>query len=360
MKTLAKTSLPLAFLLSLGLAACGGSVTVDGGSAPPAPLTLTGTVATGKAVAAATVKAVCLAGNGAAVSAADGTYAITMPNAALPCAIEASIPGSTDKLHALAYGSGSTLRANLTPLTELLVARLSRSDPAAWFSSFGPAAAASVTPVAVAYAQADVATALVTVADLSVVADFLSSPLQAAVAGGSPGDVHDRLLDTLKQKLSAAQITQVRQALAANANTLQVAQLVGSFVQANPVPQQLAFTLVSDLPSGITTEQNFVITDAATWTQVWRAHTAPYAAPPAQPQVDFAKSSVVGVIRRTFFGGTFVQIRKVYRLGQKVFVEYALTPPASLGITSYRSAFAITERIDVPVEFIDVTTQPAS
>lgn len=101
---------------TLFLAACGSDTSST-------PANLTGTVATGAAVAGGSVTARC--GNGSNYSTttgAGGTYGLVVPAAAFPCAIRASggsLPAGTAALHSFAAGPG---RANVTPLTDLALA----------------------------------------------------------------------------------------------------------------------------------------------------------------------------------------------------------------------------------------------
>lgn len=138
----------LGLLLSLGLGACGSSG--DGGETPPPPsgvITLTGVVSTTTPLAAAEVKVQCAAGEGRAVADAVGRYSVDIGDATLPCVLEAS--GSQDgrvvKMHSVAAGaaeSGDTVAVNITPVTELLVAQVTHTDPATFQSE---ASASSLT-----------------------------------------------------------------------------------------------------------------------------------------------------------------------------------------------------------------------
>jgi hypothetical protein len=98
---------------------------------------------------------------------------------ALPCSIEASSGGLV--LHSLGAGSGSVV-ANVTRMSDFVVASLAGADPAAFHASFDADAAAGVTASAVAQAEARVATDL-TAAGLSAVA--VADPLGAALTPGA-------------------------------------------------------------------------------------------------------------------------------------------------------------------------------
>lgn len=145
----------MAFAISMALVACGGG---DGDSAPAAPaasLTLTGTAATGGAIAGAPVALKCVTGTGSGATVSDGTFSINIAGGALPCTVEVTTSDGT-KLHSLATGSGTTAVVNITPVTELIVASLAQVDPASFHAGFGASSASTVTPASVAGAESDV------------------------------------------------------------------------------------------------------------------------------------------------------------------------------------------------------------
>lgn len=106
----------------MGLSACHGSVCVgvdgcfDDSDVPT--VTLTGTAATGRAVAGATIRVDCAQGWGSTVSDSAGNYSLTL-GATLPCVITAVSGGAT--LHSLAFAGGTF---NTTPETELMMVYL--------------------------------------------------------------------------------------------------------------------------------------------------------------------------------------------------------------------------------------------
>lgn len=118
------------------LAACGGG----GSSSPPGTpgaatdLTLSGTAATGKAIAGAIITTKCQAGTGTATTIADGTYNLVVAGGKLPCVLQITDPADGSMLHTVAVGSGSAVIANITPFTEMLTARVLRSEPVVFFS----------------------------------------------------------------------------------------------------------------------------------------------------------------------------------------------------------------------------------
>ncbi|HET7795173.1 MAG TPA: hypothetical protein VFL64_17450 [Rhizobacter sp.] len=199
-------------MASVGLmAACGGG----GGDSAPAPapsgptqITLTGVVAKGAALAGAAVTAKCATGTGTATASGTGSYTITITSGALPCVLEAVGTGADAglELHSVATGTGSTATANITPVTELLVAQLTGQNP----SDFMDAASAStlsttVTTTNMASAKTEVIATL-SAAGLDTTAltsaDMVSGTLQAGSGTG-----YDGVLDALGTALSTSNTT---------------------------------------------------------------------------------------------------------------------------------------------------------
>lgn len=104
------------------LVACGGSVCIglddcDSGRESQ-NVAISGTAATGKALASALVSFSCARGSGSTLSDGGGHYSITF-NATLPCILTATSGGTT--LHSLAFAGGVF---NTTPETELMLVYL--------------------------------------------------------------------------------------------------------------------------------------------------------------------------------------------------------------------------------------------
>lgn len=201
----------LAAIAAAALAACGGG----GGDSTPAatagPLTVSGTAVKGAALGGATVDVKCAAGTGSGTAAADGTYTINIASATLPCLLRASgTDGSV--FHAVVPGSGapptSTVAANITPLTEMIVAQLAGATPSSYFASFG--GSASVPQSAVTGAIAYVKTAVAGITDLGT-----ANPLTDALMVGNP---LDQKIDALMATLTGGGLTlaDVTAAIAAN------------------------------------------------------------------------------------------------------------------------------------------------
>jgi hypothetical protein len=193
----------LALVATAALAACGG-----GGSdtpATPSAVTIAGTAAKGAALAGATVSVKCAAGAGTATTGSDGKYTVTITGANLPCALK--VVGTEGSVfHSVVAGTGSTgsFAANITPLTELLLAKLAGATPSSFFGGFG--GSSSVSAAAVTDAIAYVKSALAGAADLTGV-----NPATDALV---VGDVHDQKIDAAMARLASIGVT-LDQAIAA-------------------------------------------------------------------------------------------------------------------------------------------------
>ena len=193
------------------LAACGGGSSDDTdagtGTTPTTPtaLTLTGVAATGAAIGGKTVDAKCSAGTGSATSNADGSYSISVTSGSLPCVLKVT-PTSGPTLYSVATGTGSSAAANISPVTQLVIASLTGTDPEAYFTGFDSTAAAAVTDANIATAVSAVkATLLAAGVDLSTI-DVLAGTLVPATAT-TAGNAYDQALDALAGKLTSTGTT---------------------------------------------------------------------------------------------------------------------------------------------------------
>jgi hypothetical protein len=183
------------------MAACGGGNSSD----KAASLRLSGTAATGAAIAGATVSVKCAAGTGTAVTRADGGFLVAIADGSLPCVLQVA-PAGENALHSVIDGSGSgSATVNVSPLTELVVAKLAAQLPADLFADFDAAAQASVTASALQSAITAVAAALHGAVDLSGI-DPIKDPLVAA-NGSTAGNGLDQKLDALQAVLAASRTT---------------------------------------------------------------------------------------------------------------------------------------------------------
>jgi hypothetical protein len=140
----------------------------------------------------------CAAGAGSGTTGSDGSYSVTISGGVLPCVVRVVGSGGV-VLHSVAYGSGSAVRSNVTPVTELILAWLAGVDPAAFYASFD---AAHVNAAAVAEAQAAVKAILQAAGiNFSALGDLITSALVART-GAASGDAYDQALDALAAALA--------------------------------------------------------------------------------------------------------------------------------------------------------------
>jgi len=201
-----KHSLWVSTVLSTAiLAACGGGGSSDEPAPGATPLALTGVAATGAAISGQTVEAKCSSGTGTATSNADGSYTINVTGGVLPCVLKIT-PASGPALYSVATGTGSSATANISPVTQLVVASLTGGDPAAYFTGFDATAAAAVTDASVTAAVSAVKTTLLAAGvDLGTI-DVLAGTLTPAT-GTTAGNAYDQALDALAARLVTAGTT---------------------------------------------------------------------------------------------------------------------------------------------------------
>ena len=206
--------LALSFAVASLLSACGGGGSGDASPPPPPPpasgsITLTGVVARGAALASASVAVTCATGTGTGTTSATGAYSVPIAVGALPCVLRATSSDGALRLHSVAPAStANSVTANVTPLTELLVARLSGVEPAAFFTSANTSIlTTTATASAVTAAQDSVASTLLAGGvNTSTAGNFISGPLVATAPGVTQND-YDRVLDALNARLITAGTT---------------------------------------------------------------------------------------------------------------------------------------------------------
>lgn len=195
-------------VLAVGLlAGCGG-----GDSPAPASSTISGTAATGAAISGGTVTLKCTAGTASTVTTdVNGNFSVSPSGITFPCVGRVDYKdssGISQKLHTFISKSGV---ANITPISELIVASLTGTSPANAFDNFDTA----VKPknfTATQVTAAVVAVKAYLKGQGLAVDDIPSDPLgtaMVATSSGTPGDKFDKVLDALgvlltknKQKLS--------------------------------------------------------------------------------------------------------------------------------------------------------------
>ncbi len=161
---------------------------------------MSGVAAQGLALANAAVQVKCVAGTGAAVTGITGAYTITVASPTLPCVVQATSADGKTVLHSFVVAAPSGLStANISPLTELLLAQLTGKLPSAVFADFSGTALTAVQSANLTTALAAVATSLnsaVTLGNLDPVQGLL-----VAATATTAGNAHDQLLDLLKLQL---------------------------------------------------------------------------------------------------------------------------------------------------------------
>lgn len=179
---------------ALVLSGCNSGSTVAG-AAPAA--TLSGVAATGAPIIGGTVTVTCSGGGPlTTTTATDGSWTVTISGQTLPCAASVTggnLPGGTT-YHALALSTGTV---NITPLTDLIVARAVGQAPATWLSGVTAGQWAAITSTAINNALTAVRTALNLTALNSV------NPLTDTFTAVS-GNTIDNILEALKTALTNA------------------------------------------------------------------------------------------------------------------------------------------------------------
>jgi hypothetical protein len=186
------------------LAACGGGSDSAAPAPTPSSITIAGTAAQGAALPGAAVTIKCATGAGAVTTGADGKYTLTIAGATLPCALKVvGVNGAT--FHSLLTGTATSgsFTANLSPLTELLVAKAAGVTPSAFFTNFAAGTAPSTAAVTQAIDALKVlAGGLIDLTGVHPISDAL-----VASNGGNAGNALDQKIDKLMAALNNAQTT---------------------------------------------------------------------------------------------------------------------------------------------------------
>jgi hypothetical protein len=219
-------------LITAVLTACGGGSSTDSSPPPPsgaASVVLQGSAATGTAIASAPVDVKCASGAGSTKTGADGKFNVAIEGAALPCILR--VTASTGEVfHSIADGSGAqAVVANITPLSELIVAQLAGGDASALFTTFDASAQARITSASIATQLDLLRKSVGSVVDLTGV-DPLKDALVAATSGAQ-GNALDQSLDRLKSALDASQTTLAALGDAMSHNADVAAEVLKSLLQ---------------------------------------------------------------------------------------------------------------------------------
>lgn len=194
------------------LAACGGGDRAEFTTG----VQLDGLAATGAAIAGATVDVKCIGGTASTTTAANGTFSLVVAGSSVPCMVQVTKDGKT--LYSLATAPG---RINVTPATDLMVARAAGGDPATAYTNFNATLGASL--------QANLAPARIYVMEqLAAIAGgyFSGDPLTQPFA---IGDADDRLLDNLGAAISTSGVT---------LGTLRTAAIAGTSLRGALPPEE--------------------------------------------------------------------------------------------------------------------------
>ena len=194
-------SLTLGLTLGLVLTACGGagnSITINSSTATPVSAPTMATVATGVAVAGATISAVCDAGSiQSVVTDANGIAAVDFSNASLPCLLRASFTQNAIQQYMYSLVT-RTATFNVTPLTSALIAEAWRTTD--MHKAFTEANSNQIKAAGSNLGNAIVRVRSILLAEgLSMPADPIYDALTPKV-GQQQGDEHDKLLDALRAK----------------------------------------------------------------------------------------------------------------------------------------------------------------
>ena len=173
----------------------GGSGTGGGGSTPAA--VVSGTAAIGAPIVGGNVTVVCASGAPATgTTNATGDFTIPLPNQTAPCALQVAggnLPAGT-AYHSVLATLAATNVANITPLTDLLVANLTGAAPATWFAGLNGTALSVVSAANVDAALVRLRTAL----NLTPLASV--DPLRTQFTA-TQGNVVDDILEALQAAL---------------------------------------------------------------------------------------------------------------------------------------------------------------
>lgn len=184
---------------SVLLVACSDDDTPAGASSGTTGIT--GTAATGLAMAGATIELRCTGGLNRTGITADGSgnWSTSVPTANLPCVVKAA--DDTHTYYSFTVGSGSSLVVNVTPLTTLALARILLADPNGLFATLADGDLADLDSTVINDVIAALNAAL---AGYALPSGFnpVTTPLVAAT-GSQDGNHYDNLLEQFNDALGA-------------------------------------------------------------------------------------------------------------------------------------------------------------
>lgn len=200
----------VAALTLIGCGGSGGDAGVDTGGGSSAPeVKLSGTAAVGLALAGSTVDVKCASGTATAVTNDTGGYTVTVTDGALPCIVKVTgtLNGVPVTLHSLAEagtssGSVTTAAANVTPLTEMILAQATGGLPSTLFDSFSSSTSVSSEQLTGATSTILAALRDATGIDVTAIDPFKATLVAATSSTPSAGNDYDKLLDQLGARLN--------------------------------------------------------------------------------------------------------------------------------------------------------------
>lgn len=170
---------------------CGG-----GGSSASPGASLSGLAATGAGIPNAVVSAKCASGAPlTGTTDANGSYTLALDGRTLPCMVQVTGGSPVVTLHSFAQTAG---RVNITPVTDLIVARALGADPATAFGSYAASDGIAIE-TGLAAAKTYVATQI-----QAITGGTIADPLTGAFV---VGDADDKVLDALGNALTGANKT---------------------------------------------------------------------------------------------------------------------------------------------------------
>lgn len=190
--------------------------------APASDLQLTGTTA--PAMADGRVEAKCASGNGSGTTDANGAFTVAVGRGLLPCVVRMTgeVDGAPVTLHSVALAGmpngGGPAIVNVTPLTEMIIAKLTGTLPAALYDSF-PSGLAQISRADLQAASDLVVEALgaFTGLDLGGIDPFAGQ----SIAAPGQGNAYDVLLEELLAQVDIGMLPQIVNRIATAADDIQ-------------------------------------------------------------------------------------------------------------------------------------------
>lgn len=159
----------------------------------------------GAAIVDGAVAVKCKSGNGSAVTKIDGSFSLSVVNGQKPCLLQIKDPISNILIHSLLESESVTNVANISPVTDLVVANVLGQSPSDAFRQFDTTIQTKLTAqnVSIALQVVKAATAsLGSDVDMSSV-DILKGSI-VAKQGNIAGDATDKKIDALMSALASS------------------------------------------------------------------------------------------------------------------------------------------------------------